>query len=86
MILEVAGAATQMPVKRLGDPLFKARARHRRPGQLLEQHLPFIEKTGGTVTALEREMPDEGLLQRRQLAVLGVALDRADGLAVEACR
>ena len=47
---------------------------------------PSLRKPGRAIAALEREMLDEGLLQRGQFAVLGVALDRADGLAVEAHR
>ena len=33
--------------------------------QPLEQHLALVEKARGAIAALEREMLDEGLLQRR---------------------
>src|SRR5262249_40921678 len=45
-----------------------------------------VDEARGTVAALEREVFDEGLLQNRELAVLGVSLYRADRFAVEARR
>ena len=47
---------------------------------------PSLRKARGAIAALEREVLDERLLQRGQFAVLGVALDGADRLAVKAHR
>ena len=47
---------------------------------------PSLRKPGGAIAALEGEVLDKGLLQGGKLAVLGMAFDGADRLAVEACR
>src|SRR5215207_8652206 len=75
-----------MAVERLGDGLFEFGPRHLLLGQPFEQHLALVEKPGRAIAALERKVLDEALLQRRQLAALGVPLDRADRFAVEADR
>src|SRR3984957_19663935 len=85
MIFDVAGAAAEVTVKRLGYGLLEIRAGDRRLRQSLEQDLALVEKTRGAIAALEGELGDKSLLQSRQLAVLRMAFDRADGLAVEAC-
>src|SRR5262249_5497451 len=66
--------------------LLEIGTRHRILRQAFQQHLAFVEKAGRTVSALERKMLDEGLLQDGKLAVLRVAFDRADRFAVEARR
>ena len=65
VIFDVAGAAAEVAVERLGDQAFEAVARHRRFRQPLEQDLALVQEAGGAVAALEREVLDEGLLQRR---------------------
>ena len=65
---------------------FEIVPRHRRSRKALQQDLTFVQESGGAIAALEREVLDEGLLQDRELAVLGVAFHRADGFAVEAHR
>src|SRR3954469_21851305 len=86
VVLDVTGAATQVAVERLGDGLVEVGPRDRLLRQTLEQNLPLVQETGGTVAALKSKMRDERLLQNGKLAVLGVAFHRADRLAVEACR
>jgi hypothetical protein len=47
-------------------------------------NLTLIQKTGGAaIAALERKMLDESFLQNRKFAILRVAFDCADSLAVE---
>ena len=52
-----------MAIERLGDRLLEIGARHRLLREALEQYLALVDEAGGTVTALEREVLDEGLLQ-----------------------
>src|SRR5262245_39547968 len=75
-----------MTVERLGDGFLEVGSRDRLLRQTLEQNLALVQESGRTVAALESEMLDERPLQRRKLAVLRMALDRADGLAVEVHR
>src|ERR1700722_17436119 len=84
MIFDVAGAAAEVTVQRLGNRLLEIRAGDRRLRQSLEQDLALVEKTCGSIAALEGELGDKSLLQSRQLAVLRMTFDRADRLAVEA--
>src|SRR6516165_1642422 len=86
VIFDVAGAAAQVPVERLGNGLFEFGPRHRISLQTLEQHLAFVQKTRGTVAALEGKMRDKLLLQKRQFAVPRMAFHGADRLAVEVHR
>src|SRR5215475_5555970 len=75
-----------MPVERLSNGLLKIRSRHRLLRQTFQQNLPLVQKAGGAISTLKREMLDESFLQKRKLAVLRMAFDRADGLAVEVRR
>src|SRR5262245_8276603 len=75
-----------MTVERLGDGFLEVGSRDRLLRQTLEQNLALAQESGRTVAELERKMLDEGLLQNGQLAVLRMALDRTDGLAVEVHR
>src|SRR5829696_1733131 len=86
VVFDVAGAAADMAIERFSDGVFEIGALHGRLGQALQQNLPFIEEARGAVAALEREMLDEGFLQRRQFVALRMSFDGADGLAVKACR
>src|SRR6187431_1955694 len=86
MVFEVAGAAADMAIERFSDGVFEISALHGRLGQTLQQDLPLVEKARGAVAALEGEVPNEGLLQRREFAISGKPLDRANGFAVEAYR
>jgi hypothetical protein len=61
-----------MAVERLGDRLFQIGARDALFRQPLEQHLGFVEKARGAIAALKGEVLDEGFLQSRKLAVLGM--------------
>src|SRR5438105_6242536 len=72
-----------MTVERIRNGLLQRLAWHRRARQALEQHLALVEEAGGAIAALEGEVADEGLLQHRELAVLGVSLDGTDRLAVK---
>src|SRR5262249_5740077 len=72
VIFDVAGAAAQVPVERLGNGLLEVGPRHRISLQTLEQHLAFVQETRSTVATLEGKMRDKRLLQRRQFAVLGM--------------
>src|SRR5271168_440315 len=85
MIFDVAGAAAEVTVEHPGYGLLEIRAGDRCLRQSLEQDLALVEKTRGAIAALEGELGDKSLLQSRQLAVLRMAFDRADRLAVEAC-
>ena len=73
VIPDVTGAAAEVAIERLANGLFKVGARHTFFLQPLEQHLSFVEKARGAIAALESEMLDEGFLQDRKLAVLGMA-------------
>src|ERR1700741_1662963 len=75
-----------MAVERVGDGLLEVCPRHRLLRQTLEQNLALIDEAGGTVAALESEVLDERLLQRRKLAILRMAFHGANRLAVEAHR
>src|SRR5262249_49856286 len=86
VIFDVAAAAAQVSVERLGNGLLEVIPRHRIALQTLEQHLAFVQKARGKVAALEGKMRDKRLLQRRQFAVLRMAFHRADRLAIEAPR
>src|SRR5262249_58323670 len=66
--------------------LLEIRSRHRLLRQTFEQDLTLVQKTGGAIAALKCKMLDESLLQNGKLAVLRMAFDRADGLAVEVHR
>ena len=54
-----------MAIERFGDGVFEISALHGRLGQTLQQNLPLVEEARGAIAALEGEVPDEGLLQRR---------------------
>src|SRR6516165_9957875 len=75
-----------MAVERFDDGLFEIGAPHGLPRQALEQHLALVEETGRAIAALESEVLDERFLQNRKLAVLRMALHRADRFAIEARR
>ena len=75
-----------MAVERLGNRFLEIRARHGPLRQTLQQNLPLVQKSGSAIAALEREMVDESRLQCGQLAVLRVAFDGADRLAIEVSR
>ncbi len=83
MVFDVTGAAADVPVERLADGVLEFVTGHRFSRQPLQQDLGFVEEAGGAVAALEREVIDEGFLERGQLAVLGVAFDGPDRLAVK---
>src|SRR5271170_6143321 len=85
VVFDVAGAAAEVAVQRQGDSLLEIRPRDRRLRQSLEQDLALVEKTGGAIAALESEVRNKSLLQGGELAVLGMAFDGADRLAIEAC-
>ena len=78
VIFDVAGAAAQVAVERLGNGLLEIGARHRLLRQTLQQNLALVQEARGAIAALERKVLDERLLQRRKLAVLGMAFDGAD--------
>jgi hypothetical protein len=86
VIFDVTGAATQMTIERFGNRFLKIGARDRPLRQTFEQDLALVEETGRAVAALESEVLDESLLQRGKLAILGMALHRADRLTVKICR
>src|SRR5262245_50734383 len=75
-----------MTIQRLGNGPLEICPRHPLLRQTLKQNLPLVQESGRTVAALEREMLNEGFLQNRKLAVLCMAFDRTDGLAVEVYR
>ena len=87
VIFDVAGAAADMAVERLGDGVSRDRRAPPAPSPALQQHLALVEEARGAIAALEREMLDEGLLQRRQFAVLRmpstVRMDLPSKLAAE---
>src|SRR5262249_57778989 len=83
---DVTGATAQMPVERLSNGLLEIRSRHRLLRQTFQQNLSLVQKAGGAISTLKREMLDESFLQNRKLAVLRMAFDRTDGLAVEVHR
>src|SRR5262245_62473924 len=86
VIFDVTGATAQMAVERLGNRLLEICSRHRLLRQTLQQNLPLVQKAGGAISTLKREMLNESFLQNRKLAVLRMAFDCADGLAVEVHR
>src|SRR4051812_1702010 len=86
MIFDVTGAAAKMAVERLGNGLLEIRSRHRLLRQTFQQNLSLVQKAGGAISTLKRKMLDESFLQNRKLAVLRMAFDRADRLAVEVRR
>ena len=59
VIFDVAGAAAQVAVERLGDGLLEIGARHTLLRQALEQNLALVQEAGGAIAALERKMGDE---------------------------
>ena len=75
-----------MAVERLGDGFLKLGARHALSRQTFEQHLAFVEEAGRAIAALKGKVIDESFLQRRKLAVLGMAFHSADRFAIEAYR
>ena len=56
VVADVAGAAAQMPIERLGDCRLEIAARHRLAFQALEQDLGLVEEPGGAIAALKSEM------------------------------
>src|ERR1700722_3671361 len=86
VIFDVAGATAQMAVERFENGFLELATRHRLQSQAFQQDLPLVQETRRAVAALKGEMLDERRLQRGQLAILGMAFDGADRLAVEACR
>src|ERR1700712_979369 len=87
VVLDVAGAATEVTVERIGDSLLEFGAVDRRLGQTFQQDLALVQEAGRAIATLERKVRDKGLLERGKLAVLHVPLDGTDRLAVEAhCR
>jgi len=56
VIFDVAGATAQVSVERLGDGLLEVGPRHWIARQTREQHLAFVQKTRGTLAALEGKM------------------------------
>jgi len=82
VIFDVAGAAADVSVERLSNRLFERGTRHRFFRQTLQQDLGFVQEAGRAVATLEREIVNEGLLKRGELAILRVPLDGADRLAV----
>src|SRR3982751_4582037 len=86
MVPNVPGAAAQMPVQSLGDGLFEGGARHLLSRETLQQNLRLVHEARCAIAALEGKRFDKRLLQRGQLAVLGMAFDSPNGFAVEANR
>jgi hypothetical protein len=70
VIPDVAGATAQVTVERLGNRLLEIWSRHRLLRQTLQQNLALVEKAGGAISTLKREMLNESFLQNRKLAVL----------------
>ena len=56
VVFDVTGAAAQVAVERLGDGLIEVGPRDRLLRQTLEQNLPLVQETGGTVAALKSKM------------------------------
>src|SRR4051812_30379644 len=75
MIFDIAGATAEVSVERFGDGLLELDACDRCLRQTLQQHLALVQEAGGAIAALEREVLDERLLQRRELAILRMPLD-----------
>src|SRR3954454_22733992 len=86
MILDIAGAAAEVPVEGFSDGFLQLGACHRLLCQALQQDLALIQEAGGAIAALEREVLDEGFLQDRELAIPGMTFDSADCLAIKAYR
>ena len=63
VVFDVASAAAEVAVQRLGDGLLEIGARDRRLRQALEQDLALVEKAGRAIAALKGEVGDKGLLQ-----------------------
>src|SRR5262249_43352446 len=82
----VTGTAAEMAVKGLRDSFVKIGARHGLFYQALQEDLSLVQKAGSAIAALEREVFNETLLQRREFACLGMALDGSDCLPVKADR
>jgi hypothetical protein len=86
VIFDVTGAAAQMTVERFGNRFLKIGARYGLLCQTFEQNLALVEEAGRTVAALKGEVLDERLLQSGKLAIPGMALHRANRLAIEVHR
>src|SRR5215472_14722103 len=84
VIFDVTGTAAEMAVEGLRDGFFEIGAQRGLFCQTLQQDLSLVQKARGAITALEREVFDETLLQRREFACLGMALDGSDRLPVKA--
>src|ERR1700738_3869679 len=85
MIFDVAGAAAEVAVQRLGNRLLEIGAGDRRLRQALEKDLALVEEARRAIAALEGKIINESLLQRRELTVLRMAFHGANRFAVEAC-
>src|SRR5271165_4128445 len=81
--VNTTAATAQMPVECFSNRLLKIGPRHGFLCQTLKQNLALVDEAGRTVAALEGEVLDKRLLQRRKFAFLGVAFHSADRLAVE---
>src|ERR1700686_239841 len=86
MVLDIAGAAADVPVEGLLDGFLQLSACHRLLCQTLQQDLALIQKAGGAIPTLECEVLDEGFLQNGELAIPCMTFDRADFLAIKADR
>src|SRR5580704_2952978 len=85
MIFDVAGAAAEVTVQRLGNRLLEIGPGDRRLRQALEKDLALVEEARRAIAALEGEIINKSLLQRSELTVLRMAFDGANRFAVEAC-
>src|SRR6267142_3886705 len=86
MVLDIAGAAADVPVEGFRDGFLQLGAWHRFLCKTLQQDLALIQEAGGAISTLECEVLDEGFLQDGELAILRVTFDGADCLAVKAYR
>src|SRR5215831_8882617 len=73
-----------MAVEGLRDGFFEIGAQRGLFCQTLQEDLSLVQKAGSAIAALERVVFDETLLQRREFACLGMALDGSDRLPVKA--
>jgi hypothetical protein len=83
MVFDVAGAATDVPVKRLRNRPLEFGARHRRLGETFQQNLRFVQESRGAIAALESKVIDEGLLQGGEFTAFRMAFGGPDRLSVE---
>ena len=77
---DVAGAAAEVAVQRLGNRLLEIGPADRRLRQALEKDLALVEEARRAIAALESEIINESLLQRSELTVLRMAFDGANYL------